>query len=262
MDPTGENWTIYEAIMHEVPPELIKEHELACQQARSVPGIRKISDINGMNPKYPEYLASDRRVKRSRYAVENYLITRFKDDLTATGRYGRPIAVSDILPPTIWLHFWFHNWKKSTAFDRATRTTIYDVRISRRFPQNSQLHEVRPPGKIPKPSKSVRKVQSKASDGKACERWLAQWMRSNRSRRIATHAKWYERAIEYWKSLSKRQFRSAWNNAIDKARAPAWSARQGAPRKADIKEVPKWPAALTPCVLVETSDAPFRAQLQ
>jgi hypothetical protein len=260
MHVTSENWTIYEAIHKIVPPELINEYALARLEARKVPRIRLRSDFNGPNPEYPGYLASDFRVKKSRYAIENHLVTRLKNDLTATGRYGTAIAVPDVLPPSIWAHFWFYNWQKSTAFERATKTTIYDVRISRKSSQRSGLRETRSSEKMSKPAKSDRKVPSKANEGKACERWLTQWMRCNRSRRIATHAKWYERAIEYWKSLSKRQFRSAWNNAIDKARAPAWSARQGAPRKTDIKDVPKWPAALTPCVLVETSDAPVRDQ--
>jgi hypothetical protein len=255
MHDTRENWTIYEAIVNAVPPELVHEYELALLGARTVPRIRTISDIDGPNPDYPKYLASDRRVKNSKYAIENCLITRLKNDLTASGRYGTTIATPDVLPPTIWLHFRFHNWKKSTAFDRRTNTTIYDVRISRRKPDPTDAKTSR---KISKPSKAVRNVSSKASEGKACERWLTQWMRNNRSRRIATHKKWYERAIEHWKSLSIRQFRSAWTNAINNAHAPAWSA-QGAPAKADIKEVPEWPAALTPLrLLAETSDAPVR----
>jgi hypothetical protein len=162
------------------------------------------------------------------------------------------------LPPTVWAHFWGRDWKKSTAFDRVTKTTIYDVRISRRLPQNSELHEARPSRKISKPSKPVRKGQSKASEGKACQRWLTEWMRTNRGRRIATYEKWYERAIEQWKTLSKRQFRNAWTTAIEKARAPAWSA-EGAPRKADIKEVPEWPSALNAGpLLVETFGALVR----
>jgi hypothetical protein len=81
MHDTRENWTIYEAVVNAVPPELIDEHELARQEARKVPRIRLISDINGMNPEYAEYLASDLRVKKSRYAVANHLVTRLKNDL-------------------------------------------------------------------------------------------------------------------------------------------------------------------------------------
>src|SRR4051812_14108413 len=97
MQAAIEGWTIYEAIALEVPSELIREHDLACQEASKIPRHRLISDCNGMNPRYPEYLACDRRVRTSRYAVENHLVARLKsDDLVATGRYGTPIAGPDV----------------------------------------------------------------------------------------------------------------------------------------------------------------------
>ncbi|MBR1216212.1 hypothetical protein JQ641_36985 [Bradyrhizobium sp. JYMT SZCCT0180] len=243
-----ESWTIYEAIALEVPSELIREHDLACQEAGKIPRRRLISDRNGMNPRYPEYLASDRRVRTSRYAVENHLFTRLKSDLIATGRYGTPIAAPDVLPPTVWAHFWFRDWRKSTAFDRSTKTTIYDIRISKRVAAALDATSAVGMGEKTKRAKAVRKVQAKISEITACERWLVDWMRANRERRISSQRKWFGRAKEKWLTLSLRQFVGAWYNAVKKSRAPAWSA-PGSPKQTDIMEVPKWPEALTACRL-------------